>query len=265
MPYHTKTGRESPYAMQLEAVETILKAVKECPEVKAAFLKGSLAKGTDDEYSDVDLYCLVDSAYLGQFLEKRLEILETYRPVIYHSESNFVGPQLVAVFDNGLHIDLYTVTLDSFPPAGQFRVLYDPDCLLDRFRAGITDHSMPWEQVVRCFHSFSFSMLEFYVAWGRGDQVWSARLASHLAGDLGIVWRCLYDPANGQLGTKRLETVLPADIRDKLRAAVRSSCGDAIPHGCFRSCALIRLPWKGWKLRTGRQLTGSYSSLWWSR
>jgi predicted nucleotidyltransferase len=240
VPYHTKTGRESPYAMQLEAVETILKAVKECPEVKAAFLKGSLAKGTDDEYSDVDLYCLVDSAYLGQFLEKRLEILETYRPVIYHSESNFVGPQLVAVFDNGLHIDLYTVTLDSFPPAGQFRVLYDPDCLLDRFRAGITDHSMPWEQVVRCFHSFSFSMLEFYVAWGRGDQVWSARLASHLAGDLGIVLRCLYDPANGQLGTKRLETVLPADIRDKLRAAVRSSCGDAIPHGVLQLAALMR-------------------------
>ena len=83
-------------------------------------------------------------------------------------------------------------------------------------------------------------MLEFYVAWGRGDQVWSARLASHLAGDLGIVLRCLYDPANGQLGTKRLETVLPADIRDKLRAAVRSSCGDAIPHGVLQLAALMR-------------------------
>ena len=87
--------------IQWEAVEAVLRAVKECPEVKAAFLKGSLAKGIADEYSDVDFYCLVDSADVERFLGKRMAILETYRPLIYHSESNSVGHQLVAVFDKG--------------------------------------------------------------------------------------------------------------------------------------------------------------------
>ncbi|MGI6621208.1 MAG: nucleotidyltransferase domain-containing protein [Bacillota bacterium] len=225
--------------IQWEAVEAVLRAVKECPEVKAAFLKGSLAKGIADEYSDVDFYCLVDSADVERFLGKRMAILETYRPLIYHSESNFVGPQLVAVFDNGLHFDLYTVTLESFPQAGQFRVLYDPDRILGRFKADAADHSLPYERVIGLFHSSSFTMLEFYAAWNRGDRVWSARLASHLAGDLGVVLRHLYDPANAQLGSKRLEAVLPANVRDRFREAVRLCCGDTIPSGVLRLAALM--------------------------
>ncbi|HAF66468.1 MAG: nucleotidyltransferase domain-containing protein [Bacillota bacterium] len=225
--------------VQWEAVETILQAVKQCPEIKAAFLKGSLAKGIADEYSDVDFYCLVDTARLEQFLKKRLEILESYRPVIYHSESDFVGPQLVAVFDNGLHFDLYTVTLEAFPRMGKFRVLYDPHGLLEQFETEVTDYSMSWEEVVRCFHGFSFTLLEFYAAWNRGDQIWSARLASHLAADLGVVLRYAYDPANARLGSKRLEDVLPVDIRDRLRAAVKSCCGDMIFQGVLKLAALM--------------------------
>ena len=164
--------------IQWEAVEAVLRAVKECPEVKAAFLKGSLAKGIADEYSDVDFYCLVDSADVERFLGKRMAILETYRPLIYHSESNFVGPQLVAVFDNGLHFDLYTVTLESFPQAGQFRVPYDPDRILGRFKADAADHSLPYERVIGFFItsvSPCWSLTQLGIAsTGCGLQGWQA-------------------------------------------------------------------------------------------
>ncbi len=225
--------------VQWEAVEVILEAAKQCPEVQAAFLKGSLAQGTADEYSDVDFCCLVDAIQLEQFLKKRLLILEKYRPLIYHSESNFVGPQIVAVFDNGLHFDLYTVTLDTFPKVGQFQALYDPHHLLDEFVVKTIDHSLAWEQVERCFNSFSFTMLEFHAAWCRGDITWSIRLASHLAGDLGVVLRHRYDPSNAQLGTKRLELVMPISIRNQLRKALRFCCG-GIPDGVKMLASLMQ-------------------------
>lgn len=226
--------------MQWEAIEVLVEAAKQCPEVKAVFLKGSLAQGTADEYSDVDFYCLVDAMQVEQFLRKRLELLEKYRPLIFHNETNFVGPQIVAVFDNGLHFDLYTVTPDAFPRVGHFRALYDPDHLLQPFAAEMTDHSLPWEQVERCFDSFSFGMLEFHAAWRRGDVTWSARLASHLAGELCLALRHRYDPSNGQLGAKRLETVLPVNVRERLRNALSFCCGDMIPHGVLMLAALMR-------------------------
>ena len=111
---------------------------------------------------------------------------------------------------------------------------YDRDRTLCHFKADAADHSLPYERVIGLFHSFSFTMLEFYAAWNREDRVWSARLASHLAGDLGVVLRHLYDPGNAQIGSKRLEAVLPENLRDRVRGAVRLCCGDTIPSGVIR-------------------------------
>lgn len=118
---------------QKQAISAILAAVCEHPAVRAVFLKGSLATSNGDQYSDVDFYCLVDENKQAGFLQDRLPILANYKPVVYWSEQNFVGPQIVAVFADGLHFDLYTVTETNFPRQGQFKVLYDPENILARF------------------------------------------------------------------------------------------------------------------------------------
>lgn len=69
---------------QMAAVEAVLRATLKCPEVGGVFLKGSLAKGTADEYSDVDFYCLVEPVDVSSFLRKRFDLLQSYRPMIYH-------------------------------------------------------------------------------------------------------------------------------------------------------------------------------------
>lgn len=61
---------------QLEAVEKVTQALKEDEAVRAIFLKGSMARDEGDEYSDVDLYCLVDSEEIEEFLPRRLEHLK---------------------------------------------------------------------------------------------------------------------------------------------------------------------------------------------
>ena len=225
---------------QWTAVEAISRAAREDEAVRAVFLKGSLALGLDDEHADVDIYCLVEQGELASFLERRLDILQSYADILYHSESNFVGPQVVAVFTDGLHVDLYAVTPDNFPPVGAIRSLWDPDSRLPALAAGMKDHSLNWQAIHGHFSEFSFTLLEFGAAWRRNDVLWSARLASHLAGDLGVVLRSLYDPANGQLGTKRLEGRLPPQVREQMRLAVSSIGGSETLATVLSLCRIMR-------------------------
>lgn len=224
---------------QYRAIDAVLEIVKDYPQVKAAFVKGSLAKGNGDEYSDVDFYCLVEDSKLPEFLPKRIEILQEYRPIIYWSEANFVGPQIVAVYDNGLHFDLYTVTLETFPMVGEFKTLYDPNNLLKQFSDQL-NHSITEETLVKNFNSFSFTLLEFHAALCRQDLSWAARLASHLTGNLGIVLRHRYDAKNAQLGLKRLENSLPVNVKEELRSSIELLSGDTLAMGVLKLCSMMQ-------------------------
>ena len=221
------------------AIEAVLEAAIQCDEVRAVFIKGSLAYGTSDDYSDVDFYCLVDDGAMDAFLPKRLALLQNYRPLLYTSTANFVGPQVVAVFDNGLHFDLYTATLGEFPLVGSFKVLYDPSNLLGSLKSLVRDHSTSRGKVEESFSEFSFTLLEFLAAWRRHDLVWSYRLASHLVGDLGLVMRYRFDPSNALLGLKRLETVIPEQLKERLRAAVAECHGNTLPQGVLQLCSIM--------------------------
>src|SRR6185437_816514 len=115
------------------AVEKISSSLKKDPLVQAVFLKGSMGRNEHDEFSDIDLYCLVNKEDENQFLSNRLEHLQAYRPIIFQDDIFIIAPQMIAVFDDLLHIDLFTVTMDSFQEKDYFKVIDDPNHLLDKF------------------------------------------------------------------------------------------------------------------------------------
>ena len=84
-----------------------------------------MGKGDGDQDSDVDLYCLVHEEDLDDRFRKRLYYLRHYQELLYWSEANFVAPQIVAVFSNGLHLDLYTVTLNTLQQTDMIKIIYD--------------------------------------------------------------------------------------------------------------------------------------------
>lgn len=214
---------------QIEAVERICEVLKDDDAVRAIFLKGSIARNELDDYSDVDFYCIVKEDKLDEFLMRRIGYLEQYRPIIYWSEANFVGPQIVAVFDNGLHFDLYTVTFDTLKKTDAIKVLYDPEGLLADYNPEpltISD-----KEVVEFFNGFTFSLLEFEAAYCRNDLIWAARLASHLSGDLSIILRYVYDIDNAKLGFKRLYKKLDEELNMKLSKAMDLSGPSYLPKG----------------------------------
>lgn len=214
---------------QIVAIEKITEVICKDPAVKAIFLKGSIARNTEDTYSDVDYYCLVDAGEMASFLLRRLDYLNAYRPLIFCSESNFVGPQIVGVFDDGLHFDLYTVTESSLQHTDAVKVLYDPEGMLSNYVAEAL--TLSEDGVIDRFHEFSFSLLEFEAAYLRGDLLWASRLASHLSGDLAVILRSIYDQENGKLGFKRLSDTLDDAIKAKMIEAL-DLCGPSyLPKG----------------------------------
>ena len=202
--------------MQWEAIETILAEVQRDPAVQAVFLKGALAYGQGDPYTDVDFYCLVREECLADFLARRIGILEKYQEIVYWSESNFVGPQIVAVFANGLHFDLYTVTESKFPLASKFLVLYDPLGILPAYQEEVHDLALKPAQMETYFHEFCFTLLELETALKRKQLLFVLGLISYLSGDLMVLIRQIYDPERAQIGRKKLELFIPANLRERL-------------------------------------------------
>lgn len=79
--------------------------------VKAVFLKGSIARGENDEFLDIDLYCLVKREKLDDFLNRRKNYLKEYRQLIFTRDVNHVGPQLVSVHRGRFFLHLINYTL----------------------------------------------------------------------------------------------------------------------------------------------------------
>lgn len=55
-----------------EAIEKVSNAIIADGLCEAILVKGSIGRGDDDEYSDVDMYVVVKNEILKSFLEKRI-------------------------------------------------------------------------------------------------------------------------------------------------------------------------------------------------
>lgn len=214
---------------QFNAIDKITEALKKDDAIKAIFLKGSIAKECIDDYSDVDFYCVVEHEKLDEFLNRRLYYLKQYKPLLYWSESDFVGPQIVAVFEDGLHFDLYTVTSETLQSTGEIKVIYDPLDLLKNYQP--VPLKLNDSDVIEFFHEFTFSLLEFEAAYYRKDLLWASRLASHLSGDLAMLLRFLYDENNSKLGFKRLFNHIDNNLHSKMLNAMDLSGPTFLPKG----------------------------------
>lgn len=214
---------------QLDAVNTVLSHIIKDSSVRAVFLKGSIARGEMDEFSDVDFYCLVKENELDSFLNRRIEYMEKYRPLIFTENANFVGPQIVGVYDNGLHFDLYTVTYDTLHHTDEIKVLFDPENLLSDYSP--QNFALTEEGILGYFNEISFTMLEFEAAYCRNDLLWASRLGSHISGYIAIILRSIYDKENTKLGFKRLHKKLDANLYTKFADAMDLLGPSYLPKG----------------------------------
>ncbi|EGA91334.1 DNA polymerase beta subunit [Planococcus donghaensis MPA1U2] len=217
------------------AVQQITESLIKSPYVRAVFLKGSMGRNEHDEHSDIDLYCLVDSEHEELFLKERLAHLEAYRPVLFQDDIFIIAPQLIVVFDNLLHIDLFTVTIESFSTKDFFKVVYDPENLLDQFVAS-QNLELSKEEYTDHVIDVAWFLFQYRKASGRGNDVWAAKMLSHVLEHLARVLLYRYAPHRAQLGLKTISHSLP----DMVFSEIESSSNLMTPKNHAQAASRLR-------------------------
>ncbi len=194
------------------AIEKISESLIADPLVRAIFLKGSMGRNEHDEFSDIDLYCLVDKENRDLFLHNRIKHLKAYKPIIFQDSVYIIAPQIIAVYEDLLHIDLFTVTSEDFPAKDYFKVLYDPENLLKSYihTQGL---AISLEQYRDDVIDTAWFLFQYKKSEDRGNHIWSVRMLSNVMEHLSRVLLYKYKPSRAQLGLKTLHTSLPASVK----------------------------------------------------
>jgi predicted nucleotidyltransferase len=206
---------------QDKAVRSISESLKKDELVQAIFLKGSMGRGENDEHSDVDLYVLVKEDDEQKFLDKRMNHLNAYRNLLFYDDIFIIAPQIIAVYDDMLHVDLFTVTEKSFKEKDYFKVIYDPGNILEKFEATQNLLLSPQE-----FYDLAVDvpwfLFQYRKAYNRGNNLWGVEVLQHCMFKMAKVLLHRYCPERAQLGMKALDALLPADILKEVNEIYKS-------------------------------------------
>ncbi|WP_102706838.1 nucleotidyltransferase domain-containing protein [Terribacillus saccharophilus] len=220
--------------MHQAALDSLVDILANEKEVNAIFVKGSFGRGEQDPYSDIDLYCLVEEHNLNNFLAKRLPLLSKYKDVLYSEELFIIAPQLIIVYDDFLHVDLFTVTEKTFKQSDHFKVLYDPDQLLDQFK-GTQKLTMTDEEYGNQIIDLTWFLFQYRKAALRENSAWAAAMLQQVTDPLSRMLLHHYAPDRAQLGLKRAEQLLPSSIYNEFNIILEN----VTPAGHQKAAAAI--------------------------
>ncbi|RWZ58116.1 nucleotidyltransferase domain-containing protein [Halobacillus fulvus] len=203
---------------QWKAVHTITESLKKDPLVKAVYLKGSLGRGEEDKHSDVDLYVLVEEE--AAFLKKRYDHIKTFGEPIFYDDIFIIAPQVIAVYSNLLHLDLFTVTEGTLIEKDYYKVLYDPDQRMQHMKEDLTLSDQAFLDAV---DDVAFFLLQYKKAAGRGNAIWANKVVHDIATELAKILLHHYCPERAQLGLKDVGHSLSSTYQKKLDLILTSS------------------------------------------
>src|SRR5438445_308438 len=109
---------------------------REDPRILSAFLGGSLADGTKDDFSDIDIYYILDEQSYPEFpTQMRTRLGEMGPLVLLEQHNNFGFDLILFIFQNGVKGELGLGTAKNLKTlhAGPYKVLVDKRGLLEGF------------------------------------------------------------------------------------------------------------------------------------
>ncbi len=199
-----------------EAIARIAGAAVADGLCEAVLLKGSIARGDADEFSDIDLYLVVSHQNRDSVLERREKYLAAYGDIVFIEDVDFGLPQKLGIFSDALHVDLYVAEPQQVGSLDPVVAVYDPANLFTDVtptRADVTD-----EELCGHFSSAIYCLVEASSAYARRNDVWSAKIMSDAVGELSVLVRSLYDQRYAFLGLKKINEVIPAEDYQLLEA-----------------------------------------------
>lgn len=173
----------------------------------AVILKGSIGRGDDDAYSDVDMYLIVPPENMDAVLQKRPEYLSAYKEIIFLEDVDFGLPQKIAIYTDALHVDLYTARRDQIGHTDPIKIWYDPKGLFDNYAYHRED--MEETEIAQYFSEVLYCFVEADTAYRRKNYAWTARIMSGAIAGAAFLLRYPYDRKYAFLGLKKINEIIP--------------------------------------------------------
>lgn len=206
-------GRES----FLDDLQT---AVTRDPRLRAAWLEGSLGRGTADRYSDVDLHVLVAEANIVAFRAAIEGWLRDIRPLALFNLL-FGGAMVNAMTTDGLRLDIWPHAGEHIDlEAARVRVLHAvPGAVTLNASSTPPDREASARHLLGLIHEFWRCISLLPAVIGRRERLVAVQ---GLAVELGLVTELLI-AGSGTVrdrGVKHVNPFLPADLRARLEAEI---------------------------------------------
>ncbi|MBD8137626.1 aminoglycoside 6-adenylyltransferase [Bacillus sp. CFBP 13597] len=110
-------------------LENALKDLSADPDVLAIYIAGSLAKGNDDQYSDIDLHTIVNPKRKAEFLKGKRDRANNWGDVSFHEDCNPYSPYVVTHYNTFVKVDSWYHAPEEIVPSiwlKEVEVIYDP-------------------------------------------------------------------------------------------------------------------------------------------
>lgn len=199
-----------------KAVDQILPKLKGINSVVAIFLKGSIARDENDEYSDLDLYVMLKKGIqIEEVYDEVIHSLENYQKLLFYELVEIICPQIVGVFEDMLHIDCYLVHEDDYPKTDDIKILYDPNDILKDYKTedlALTPAMFNEVALDSCWFIYQYDHIV-----KRGQHLWTCQMIDKALIDTIKVLLYRYYPQKAVLGKKAAHH-LPSGIYYELIA-----------------------------------------------
>ncbi|MGI8314779.1 nucleotidyltransferase domain-containing protein [Halobacillus mangrovi] len=186
----------------------------------------------------MDLYCLVKEEDKQEFLEDRKRHVEAYRDIIFYDDIFIIAPQIIAVYDNLLHLDLFTVTEETLIHKDFFQVIYDPGGRMEKYRD--KQHlRLSEREFIDAVDDAAFFLLQYKKAADRGNDIWAVKVLNDLLINLAQILLQRYCPERAQLGLKTIDRSLPEEITDRIQHIYQKNTPDEHPEAILFFTAVL--------------------------
>ncbi len=211
-------------SLQRDVLMAVAERFAKHPAVRDLRLIGSLAAGTADRHSDVDLLVRVDPGCLGTLWGARVALVASRVPSVLDLDHQWGGPGLsyAVLYENGVYLDL-TLT-DQEASGGQgapSRPLWHrvgPPCPPEGtpgWLPAVAQH--PLDDTVRMFWLGALLCAKYIARRDLWAACWflESRRAQWVR-----AWRLVHCPGRAEWGWSKVEEDLPPVVLDRLASTV---------------------------------------------
>jgi predicted nucleotidyltransferase len=223
--------------LQQNIIRKLTTLLKKENIVAALFLKGSIARGTADRYSDIDYYCLIHKNSMQEIMDKRKKLVTSIGKIIYLEEVNFGNPQLIVIYDNEVHLDLYII--DEMPSSGTdaIQVLHDPMGITTSYQR--VDLFISNSDIIEYINETLYHIHELEIASHRKDRIWEHRIRSHMISYIALLTSIKNCTGLPVLHLKKLYDRLTHSDQNKIASLIKASNKEEISEFIIQTLEIV--------------------------